>query len=369
MADIKDKIVSLESLKYVKDSLQTQIDDKVSKDGDKVLSTNDFTDSCKATVEEAAAHNTAVDSHSDIRLLIKDLTERLNALADSDDTTLDQLSEIVAYVKSNEGLITAHASNTANPHNVSLSQLGVAATAEELNYIDGVTSSVQAQLNQKADDFSIELYNGTSGNPKPVKFMTVDYTTCGSENGVAIKVSMVSGHGNGVSYAFLQDAIIRVGYTDTVEVDNFKYYGTSTGNYDGADRQYGDIFWVVDTTNKIVDFYCLMGQFARVQMTPYKRVTYSTGGTITQYKNCTVYSSGDKVWANNSEFALLSDISENCYTKSEIDTVVTNLQTDVGALENRLTALEESVITLHSGTTAPTSEIGENGDVYLVTET
>ena len=54
-----------------------------------------------------AEHNTGTDSHSDIRLLIQGLTDRLNALADSDDTTLDQLSEVVAYIKSNRDLIAA----------------------------------------------------------------------------------------------------------------------------------------------------------------------------------------------------------------------------------------------------------------------
>lgn len=44
---------------------------------------------------------------SDVRNLIAELTIRLNALADSDDTTLDQLSEIVAYIKSNKDLISA----------------------------------------------------------------------------------------------------------------------------------------------------------------------------------------------------------------------------------------------------------------------
>lgn len=354
MADIKDKIVSLESLKYVKDSLQTQMDNKVSKDGNKVLSTNDFTDSCKATVEEAAAHNTAVDSHSDIRLLIKDLTERLNALADSDDTTLDQLSEIVAYVKSNEGLITAHASNTANPHNVSLSQLGVAATAEELNYIDGVTGSVQAQLNQKADDFSIELYNGTSGNPKPVKFATADYSSCDSENGISAKISLVSGHGNGVSYVFLEDAIINVSHLGSVTVDNFKYYGGNAGVYDEITRQYGDIFWVNDTTNKIVDFYCLMGQFARVYQTPWKRLTSSYGGGVIQHTSCVAYSEGTREWASNSDIALMSDFSP-------ISSAVENH-------EARLATIESSMVAVYSGTEGNmTSDIGEDGDLYLVT--
>ena len=56
---------------------------------------------------KVAAHNTGTDTHSDIRLLIQGLTDRLNALADSDDATLDQLSEVVAYIKSNRTLIEA----------------------------------------------------------------------------------------------------------------------------------------------------------------------------------------------------------------------------------------------------------------------
>ena len=52
-----------------------------------------------------SGHNTAEDAHSDIRLLVAGLTARLNALADSDDTTLDQLSELVAYIKANRSLI------------------------------------------------------------------------------------------------------------------------------------------------------------------------------------------------------------------------------------------------------------------------
>ena len=56
---------------------------------------------------KVAAHNTGTDTHSDIRLLIQGLTDKLNVLADSDDTTLDQLSEVVAYIKSNRTLIEA----------------------------------------------------------------------------------------------------------------------------------------------------------------------------------------------------------------------------------------------------------------------
>lgn len=50
-------------------------------------------------------HNLATDAHNDIRLLVDGLTTRLNTLADCDDTTLDQMSEVVEYIKSNRSLI------------------------------------------------------------------------------------------------------------------------------------------------------------------------------------------------------------------------------------------------------------------------
>lgn len=54
---------------------------------------------------EIKTHNVSTTAHNDIRLLIEGLSARLNALADSDDTTLDQMSEIVAYIKANKSLI------------------------------------------------------------------------------------------------------------------------------------------------------------------------------------------------------------------------------------------------------------------------
>ena len=63
------------------------------------------------TESKVSAHNTGTDAHNDIRLLIQGLTNRLNALADSDDTTLDQLSEVVAYIKSNKSLIDSITTN------------------------------------------------------------------------------------------------------------------------------------------------------------------------------------------------------------------------------------------------------------------
>lgn len=75
---------------------------------------------------KVSEHNTSETSHNDIRLLIEGLTTRLNALANSDDTTLDQMAEVVAYIKSNKSLIDA-------------------VTTDKVNYsdiIDNITTSV-----------------------------------------------------------------------------------------------------------------------------------------------------------------------------------------------------------------------------------
>lgn len=334
-------------------------------------------------------------------------TDEYNALEETNANTLYMLTDGEEPEYALQDDVVNHIEDVNNPHGVTLPQLGVTATATEinildgitattaeLNYIDGVTSNIQTQLNKKVNDFSIEIYNGTGGNPKPVRFASFNYSTCNSENGISAKISLVSGHGNGTFYAFLEDAIIRVNANGVVEVDNFKYYGAAVTD-NGVARQYGDIFWLVDATNKIVDFYCLMGQYARVYQTPWKRLTYSSGGTVTQYTSCTTYSSGEKVWANNSDIALMSDIPTTAAqigapTVEEMNDAIaaiptpdvsgqinahandgnahSDIRNSVADHESRLSALESSAIGILSGTEEPSSSIGEDGDIYLVTD-
>ena len=52
-------------------------------------------------------HNTDAAAHNDLRLALQGLSDRINAALDSDDSTLDQMSEVVAYIKSNKSMIDA----------------------------------------------------------------------------------------------------------------------------------------------------------------------------------------------------------------------------------------------------------------------
>lgn len=63
---------------------------------------------------KVSEHNVSEEAHNDIRLLVQGLTQKLNTLADSDDDTLDQLSEIVTYIKNNKSLIDGITTSKVN---------------------------------------------------------------------------------------------------------------------------------------------------------------------------------------------------------------------------------------------------------------
>ena len=129
------------------------------------------------------AHNTGTDTHSDIRLLIQGLTERLNALADSDDTTLDQLSEVVAYIKSNRTLIEA----------ITTSKVGVTDIVNDL--VTNVANKPLSAAQGVALKALIDAITIPEALPNP-KALTFTGAVSGSYDGSAsLKVEIPSGGG------------------------------------------------------------------------------------------------------------------------------------------------------------------------------
>ena len=103
-------------------------------------------------------HNTSDSTHNDIRLLISGLTTRLNALADSDDTTLDQLSEIVAYIKNNKSLIDGITTSKVNVSDI-IDDLTTPATSKPLSskqgvILKGLITDLTAIVGNKVDKVS-----------------------------------------------------------------------------------------------------------------------------------------------------------------------------------------------------------------------
>ena len=115
----------------------------------------------KAIDQAVADHNISTVSHNDIRRLVTELTTRLNALADSDDTTLDQLSEIVAYIKNNKSLIDSITTSKVNVADV-IDNLTSTATNKPLSANQGkILNEVITDVTDVINNIEI---GGTSSN-------------------------------------------------------------------------------------------------------------------------------------------------------------------------------------------------------------
>ena len=64
--------------------------------------------------EEVSTHNTNTEAHNDLRIELTRLKDIVNDLLDSEDPDLDELHEIVAYIKSNKTLIDAITTSKVN---------------------------------------------------------------------------------------------------------------------------------------------------------------------------------------------------------------------------------------------------------------
>ena len=157
-------------------------------------------DAAGTAVAKVSEHNTASNAHNDIRLLVQGLTERLNALADSDDTTLDQMSEVVAYIKSNKSLIDAITTSKVNVFdiinnlttNLSNKVLSASMGVELKKLIDAI--KVPVNLSELAGDTTHRTVTDTEKTAWNNKS-----TFSGNYNDLTNKPSLFSGNYNDLS--------------------------------------------------------------------------------------------------------------------------------------------------------------------------
>ena len=113
----------------------------------------------------AKANQTEVNSHTGnatIHVTSSDKSSWNSAVTNShthsNKSVLDGITSALVTAWNNA---VTHAKTTGgNPHNVTLSNLGVSATAAELNYCDGVTSNIQTQINSHTHSY-LPLTGGT----------------------------------------------------------------------------------------------------------------------------------------------------------------------------------------------------------------
>jgi hypothetical protein len=161
------------------------------KTGEVTLTANEIgADVSGTAISAVSEHNTSIDAHNDIRMLIEGLTTRLNVLADSDDTTLDQMSEIVEYIKSNKTLIENITTNKINVSdiidnlatNVSDKPLSAAQGVELKSLIDNLDNN-KLDSSTLADAVNVALSQAKeSGEFDGVGIASVTQTTTSIED-------------------------------------------------------------------------------------------------------------------------------------------------------------------------------------------
>lgn len=140
---------------------------------DITLSASDVGADASGTASTSVSnHNTATSAHSDIRELITGLTTRLNTLADSDDTTLDQMSEVVAYIKANKELIESITTNKVSVSDI-INNLTTNVSTKPLSAAQGVAikaliDALQTEVDKKALASDLTSHTGNTSNPHGV---------------------------------------------------------------------------------------------------------------------------------------------------------------------------------------------------------
>lgn len=150
----------------------TQLDDSVTSSSSSKAATSKAVktayDKAVSANADLQTHNSSFTAHDDIRTLVSDLTTRLNALADSDDTTLDQLSEIVAYIKNNKSLIDNVTTSKVNVSDIIDSLTSTAVNkplaAKQGKILKGLIDALTTAVENKADKSSLDAKVSKDGD-------------------------------------------------------------------------------------------------------------------------------------------------------------------------------------------------------------
>lgn len=140
-------------------------------------------------------HNTDTTAHNDLRLALQELANRINAALDSDDTTLDQLSEVVSYIKSNRSLIDSITTSKVSVTDI-VNDLATNVSNKPLSASQGVA------LKALIDAITIP-----TALPNP-NALTFTGAVTGSYDGSApLEVAIPSGGGSSDSVVFANDIL------------------------------------------------------------------------------------------------------------------------------------------------------------------
>lgn len=403
------KYASLESLQIFKENAdnlyatKTELDEAKSYTDTKT-STLASTSSVNTTIN---THNTSTSAHEDIRALIDGLTTRLNTVANSDDTTLDQLSEIVVYIKSNKSLIDGITTSKVSVSDI-VDNLTTNTSSKVLSAAQGVAikalidalqteldslaiadiNGLQSALDGKAENsVATQSANGLLSAEDKIQ---LDYgglpiiTTSGTGAAYTATVDGMTTLTVGMSFMMIPN-VVSTSTAPTLNVNSLgaktirrRVSNSTTSTAAGYNASwlavnkpvmvtYDGTYWIADILKpSAADVSGTMGvKNGGTGLTSVTAGNFLVGnGTsaMTQKTPAEVLTALG-VTATADELNYMDGVTSN------VQTQIDSLSSEIANHEERLTVLESSVISVISGVeSAMTADVGEDGDVYLVTE-
>lgn len=263
-----DKVLSAKQGAVLKSSIDNLINAAATKT-ELSTHTSNTSNPHKVTKEQVGLGN--VDNTADANKPVS--TAQAAAIKDAKDAGVNAQSAI-----------DSHAAKTNNPHGVSLVQLGVTASANDLNLVSGVTSGVQEQLNNKANKDEIPTKYAGSDSAGGAATSALKLA---SEKTISLKGD-VTGSAN-------FDGSKGISINVTVVDDSHNHV---TSNIDGLDNTLSGINTKLNNS--------ITGLTARGTTVTYTRTDGTTGSITTQdttYTNATTSKDGlmsaeDKVKVN-----------------------------------------------------------------------
>lgn len=134
-----------------------------------------------AASSAVSQHNVSTGAHNDIRLLISEISTQLNNFLNVDDTTKDQLSEVIAMIEANEDTIESLTSGKVNVSDI-INNLTTNVTDKPLSAAQGVVlKSLINELETALNNHNHDSAYYTKTQIDNMEFIAVDDidTICG----------------------------------------------------------------------------------------------------------------------------------------------------------------------------------------------
>ena len=154
-----------------------------------------------------SSHNTSSTAHNDIRDLISTLSTKVNNFLDVDDTTTDQLSEVLTLINNNKGTLESLTSSKVNVSDI-VDNLTTASASKVLSANQGVAlkaliDALDAEVDGKADTGHGHTISDVSG------LQTALDGKANSEHGTHVTWSTTTPKANGTAAVGTETKVAR----------------------------------------------------------------------------------------------------------------------------------------------------------------